>query len=139
MSLLKAKDSGNILAIDIYSLDRLDPELFKRILASRLDSKRVVEIPLGAQTVRVIPFRFGCTSLAAAISIDVIKSENRRAGQPEVQCYVKLDGKWLRVPSGTTLTTRIGDRYVLNQSIFGVLSPDDLLPPPSKSVRLGST
>jgi hypothetical protein len=130
--------SGSRVSVPIYDLDRLDKELFKRILASRLDSQKVVEITLGTQTVRAIPFRDEVNILTAALAVDVLRSENRKAKQPEVQVYLKRNnGTWTRIGEGEVLTTQLKGKFVLNQRIFGT-NPDDLVPPESKRpARIG--
>ena len=129
------------LACGLYDLDRLDKELFKRVLATRLDPRKVIEVTLGTQTIRAIPFRSDIPLTYAALALDVLRSENRKANQPEVSVYLDIDGtdEWKRIPDGEVLTVQLkgSSTIILNQRIFGT-NPNDLIPPTIKQpARIG--
>lgn len=119
---------GNQLAIGIYSLDRLDPELFKRVLAPRLDPQRVVEVTLGTQVVRAIPFKDDISLLTAAMAVDILRSENRKAGQPEIDVYRLRQPEWRPIAADEVLTVQVKEKFILNQRIFGTMTPEHLVP-----------
>lgn len=103
------------LAVHIYDLERLDQQARQALFGGKLDLTRGVRMSQDkADDVGIV---FKCPLLEAACLLDVLRSEDRKLGQPETRCWVRRKG-WTRLPATAVLTLTGDGELRLNPEWF---------------------
>ena len=121
------------LALNVFDLDRLDPVLRARLLKGRLDLRAVRPDPdRGGETA----VAFSCDPLTAALICDLLRSEDRRAGDVPTRVYLRRNKVWVRL-SASDVLTEVGEdgKATLSHDLFPP-EPVEYVPPPVKPVAL---
>jgi len=115
----KQSDVTERLAVCLFDLERVEPLMFVRLLAGRVDLDRSLVI-------RVDPSRPDETAvptkgpvLPAATALDLLRSENRREGDQVTRVYLDKGRGWVRLSANAVLTVSEGGKSKLNPDIFG--------------------
>ena len=117
------------LALSLEDVDRMVPEMRARLLHGKLD---LTLIRVGPKS-NVPAVAFSCDLLTAATICDIIRSEDRKAGDSPTGVWV-LRKSWSRV-SGNAVLTLVTDAGIkLNPDAFSEV-PVSVLPPTSLPVR----
>lgn len=97
------------LGLNLYDLEAIHPDLYKRTLSGVLDLRREAVIRVGSGTVdTAVPF--SCALLLAATLCDILRSENRKFREPPIRVYLSSSqGVWTKLGKDAVLTT-VGDR-----------------------------
>lgn len=105
------------LAVALADLDRVDPSIRGKLLAGRLDLTSTVRV--GQDRMEDVPaVVFICPLLEAAIICDVLRSHDRKAGDPPTGIYINKAASWSRVTNNTVLTVLVDGKARLNPVIF---------------------
>lgn len=105
------------LGLNLFDVaDRVDPTLYRRLLRGRLDpaagAVAVGDKPDG----RALPFR--CGLLEAAKAVDLVRSEDRKAGRAPTRAYLCRGRAWSPLPGDAVLTRVVAGRAVLDPVWF---------------------
>lgn len=121
------------LAINLYDLDRLPPEMRIKLLKGRLDLNKENIIDYEYTTTNINGEKekrvekgsqFTCDLLAAALVCDIIRSYDRSVGDIETRIYLnKGDGIWTKLSKNAILVVSGGKK--LNPKYFDV--PETIL------------
>lgn len=117
------------LAVLLADLDRVAPSLRTGLLGGKLDLKTAVRV---ADEVAAVMFT--CDLLTAAAVCDLLRSEDRRCGNPPTAVYVRRDRAWAKLPGSAVLTVVVRGEMRLNPVVFAVEKVDDLPPPAAKKL-----
>ena len=90
------------LAVNLYDLERQDPAFRGPDLLSRLDAGAPVWVDRNRKDEHALVFC--CPLLEAALIIDLLRSEDRKAGDPPTRAYVRRGALWAKLPGNTVLT-----------------------------------
>lgn len=119
------------LALNLFDLDSIVPELKMRLFRGRLDLRRdsVIRVDKDKTDETAVPLLGDL--LSAAVACDILRSENRREGDKVVRIYINRGTNWVKLPSSAILTDRIEGELILNSEIFPsarALLPEKPLP-----------
>lgn len=128
------------LAINLFDLNRLPPIVRHSLLHGQLDLTGAFQTDKDAPDERGV--RFSCELLKAAIICDIIRSEDRKAGDFPTRVYYRKEaGKaWRSLPNDTVLTEE-GEKegsFSLNRKLFPSDEPIVLVPPAPRRVQFGN-
>lgn len=102
------------LALNLFDVDALDPDLRKAALAGRLDLTGAGHLDESDPDGRGLVLK--CPLLEAATVCDLLRG---RAGPGGLRTYLERPGLgWSRVPEGRPLTVVFGGRARLNPAVF---------------------
>lgn len=133
-------ESTERLAINLFDIDYVSPELRARLLAGRLDLRRESIVRVNGDNIMETGVPFSCAThddlLSAATACDLLRSENRREGDKTIRIYVSKGNGWTKVSGNTILTVPIDGELHLNPEVFqsARASLPDLAPVPRKVV-----
>lgn len=123
------KNGREQLAVNVFDLDRLEPSVRALMLAGKLDGSLIRIDPERPDEAGAV---LSCDLLAAACLLDVIRSQDRKAGDYPTRVYLKKR-TWSRIPSDAILTLLVDGTLMLNPAYFGVhLAPI----PPKAATRV---
>ncbi len=71
---------------------------------------------------------FTCDLLTAALVLDLVRSEARKANDPPIRAYIKRATAWERLPHAAVLTVVWDGKSVLSPSIFPEEKRVELIP-----------
>ena len=109
----KPEPSGEKLAVTLTDLDRLPTDAKARYLGGRLDLAKTVKVGAGIPAVA-----FKCDLLQAALVCDLLRSEDRKAGDAPTGVWVKRRDSWYKVSERLLLTLTVADEGALNPDLF---------------------
>lgn len=119
------KEPNFKLGINLEDLDRIDPIMRQRLLHKRLDLENPVRIATNSLEV-AIPFV--CNLRDAATICDIIRSEDRKAGDAPTRIYLKNGTRdWKRTSPNTLFGVQVKGQLHLNPQVFNV--PIEHTPP----------
>jgi len=106
------------LALNLFDLDSIVPELKMRLFRGRLDLRRdsVIRVDKDKTDETAVPLLGDL--LSAAVACDILRSENRREGDKVVRVYLNRGTNWVKLPASAILTDRIEGELILNSEIF---------------------
>lgn len=107
------------LAINLFDLDKLDETIRAMILLDKLDLQRPIRVE--QDNIRETAIRFKCDILTAATACDVLQSQNRKLGEPEVRLYLNRGQGWVKIASRSILTVLVNGKAKLNPVVFKAL------------------
>lgn len=119
-----------VLALNLFDLDRMEPSMRSSLLGGKLDLSRPIRLGKADE----VAVGLVCSTLTAALAIDVIRSEDRRFGDEPTRAYLHRGGTWERLDPSAVLTVLQGETPRLNPIFFSRV----LEAAPVKSVMLGS-
>lgn len=106
------------LAINVFCLDRIDPVIRANLLKDKLDLTKPIRTDWDRKDAKdEVALVFKCDLLTAATVCDVIRAEDKKAGDFPTRLYL-LRKEWSRIPSYVVLTVMKNDKVVLNPKIF---------------------
>lgn len=120
--------SEPVLALNLFDLDRLDPQLRASLLGGKLDLSRPIRLGKADE----VAVGLVCSTLTAALAIDVIRSEDRRHGDEPTRAYIHR-GDWERLDPSAVLTVMREGKSRLNPIFFSRVLESS----PAKPVMLG--
>lgn len=123
------------LAVSLADLDRIDPSIRGSLLAGKLDLTKAIRV--GQDRMEDVPaVVFSCDLLTAATVCDILRSHDRKVGDPPTGIYINKATSWSRVINSTVLTVLVDGKARLNPAVF---PPNDvILSGPAPAVkRLG--
>lgn len=124
------------LAVNLYDLDRLDPETKRKFFAGRLDTKHVDMRFDRAKDGDEAAVLLTCDLLTAATICDMLRSRDREMDDSPTRLYLKREA-WSRLPSYVVLTIVKDGKVKLNPKVFPTeVNPADIVPLPRKKVVL---
>ncbi len=107
------------LAIPMDDLQRVNVSVRAKLVSDKLDLSKIVRIDENRGR-KVPALLFRCDLLIAAAVCDVLRANDRRAGENPTQVYVMRDRAWTRVTWNTLLTVQNEQgEIVLNPAVFG--------------------
>lgn len=137
------------LAISLPDLDRLDPEVRKRLLKGRLDLNPIkANIPHGKSVREEVFVRFSCPLLEAGKVCDVVRAEDKRAGDDPTRVYILRppttkhpDAEWTKLPGTATFTVPdvpegVDDPKIMAEAEW-ILNPK-VFPAPKEELELSA-
>lgn len=125
------------LAINVFDLDRIDPDFRRKILAERLDLTHHIDMRFDRiKEADEAAVEFTCDLLTAAIICDILRSHDREVGDFPTRLYLKRES-WSRIPSRVVLTVTEHGKVKLNPKLFPTeVRPSELVPPPTTTLQL---
>ena len=117
------------LAMNLFDLlDRVPEPIRLMLLAGKVDAN--VPIYVDRDRPDEVGCLLTCPLLDAACVCDIITSECRKLGQPEVRVYLgKPDNVWARLPYGTVLTETWEGGVRLAEAVFPTKDRELVAPP----------
>lgn len=129
------KQRNERLAVSLTDLDRVPMELRGPMLAGKLDLTQAVRV--GTDRVEDVPaVAFTCDLLTAATVCDLLRSNDRKRGDPPTGLYICKDRSWTRITNSAVLTVLASGRVALNPAVFPEEAGPGTAPQP-KIVRKG--
>lgn len=118
------------LAIHLDDLDRIDSIIRQKMFKDRLNLVDPVTVNDG------VALAFSCSLLTAATLADIIRSEDRKAGDMPTRIYLRNgSGNWEAVPKNAIFTVTVKGNIHLNPGLFCVQIPQE--PPCITRVTFG--
>lgn len=90
------------IAINVIDLTRLDSTIGQILLAGKIDLDKIIVVDKLRVDERAVAF--DCDLLMAATTVDIIRSEDRKAGQYATRAYLFGRSAWSKLPSSAVLT-----------------------------------
>lgn len=129
--------SGCGLALNLADLSRSAPEVRGPLLAGKLNLREPVRPdparPLDAAV------EFTCDLATAAAAADVLRDQDRAAGDRPTRAYLKSrrGGNWVQLSADAVLCRVVSGRVLPNADVFRPdVRPTDLVAPPVRPVRM---
>lgn len=92
--------SGERLAINLIDIDRLSPTIMRAVIVPHT-IKKAVQV---GEAVSDVGIEFSCDLLHAATICDVIRSDDRKMGDPITRIYLFNGRSWKKLPDEAILT-----------------------------------
>ncbi len=116
------------LALHLADLDRLTEPMRAKLLGGKLEAK-ATRMPDGEAAVAL-----SCGLVSAAVTVDLIRSADREAGDAPTRAYV-YRREWQKLPGQVVLTAVVGGAVQLSPAIFSGVGVS-ILPPQAKRVEV---
>lgn len=116
--LVKNDEPNFRLAIALDDLDRVDPIARQKMLAHRLDLENPIRI---TNKVCDAAVAFCCKIVDAAIICDLIRGEDRKAGDTPSRIFLDKGEGWKSVPGNAVFTVTVRGTIKLNPQLFDVI------------------
>lgn len=125
------------LGINILDVDRINPLLRPKLLNGKVDlSRDRIEVIPDSPEDKILVFT--CPPILAALTIDMIRSENRAEGDEVVRAYVCVGDRWKKLESNAILTEPENGQYILNSNHFPIeVEAAPIIPRNSSPIVLG--
>lgn len=107
--------SEYILGLNLLDISHINEHLRYQFLKDRLNLKEPVR--LNKDTREDVFLVFTCDTLLAALTIDLIRSEQRKANEAPVRAYIHKKA-WKKLPNDAVLTVLDGETPTLNPDVF---------------------
>jgi hypothetical protein len=104
------------LAVSLKDLNRMVPEVRRKMTEGKLDLTEIVRVGEKENTPALA---FSCDLLTAATICDIIRSEDRRVGDTPTGVWI-FRRAWTRVGGGILLTIMVDGEVRLNPEVFSV-------------------
>lgn len=117
----RASERREGLAVNLFDVtERIqDDELRQRLLKGKLDTRRESLIEAKSRDkLRETGAVFTCDLLTAALTCDLIRNNDRKAGDYPTRVYVRYATVWERVTAAVVLTEVVGGKVILNPEVF---------------------
>lgn len=106
------------LAIALEDLDKVDPIARQKMLAHRLDLENPIRITSKICDAAVT---FCCKIVDAALICDILRSEDRKAGDTPTRIFLDKGEGWKAVPSNAVFTVEVRGSIKLNPQLFDII------------------
>lgn len=113
------------IALTLSDLDRMDDGLRRKLLGQRLELT-----PVRADDV-IIPF--ACPALEAAMTADIIRGMDRKAGERVTGVWLDRGKGWRKLASDAVLSVKVDETFILNPAVFNDAFD---APPPEMDVTI---
>jgi hypothetical protein len=127
------------LAIALDDLDRIHPSIKGGLLGAgycKVDLGNIFRVGEGRVKGGRAMVAFRCSLLEAATICDIVRSHDRKVGDPETFVYMKRGEEWCQVFGTKTLTVVADGKVALNPEVFTPLTKPEGAPP-AKVVQFG--
>lgn len=129
---IEVESDGPELGVNPLDLSRIPEAVRAAMLGGKLDLERG-PIRVDAERPDEVCVAFRCDLLAAAALLDVIRGNDRRAGDFPTRAYVRRRS-WSKLPGSALLSVVRGGRVSLNPEVFAEDGAEPL-PPPAERVE----
>lgn len=121
------------LAVSVFDLDRLPPDVRRQMLGGKLDLRAVVRPDPDKPATTALAF--SCPLLEAALICDILRNNDRKLGDEPTKVYLYSGRGWAEIGPSTVLTSTDGGDLSLCPSVFPPL--EEPTPPKFRPSGLG--